>query len=197
VSAQRADPRSPSGTPTSRGGAGGIEISETPIPVSDLGAEPFTALEQDLRALMRELGETRYALEETRRGHREQLRTLLLGLLEAVDAFDRVFESVASRPAEITPQMKVWLSNFRTARLLLERVLADEGLSRETPDPSESFDPHRHRVSGTLVLPDRPDGAIVEVVVPGWLWKGALLRKSSVVIVYNGGDEVAGEPTEP
>jgi molecular chaperone GrpE (heat shock protein) len=155
-------------------------------------AEPFASLERDLRALMRRVGESRYTLEESSRVHRDQTRLLLLGVLDAVDAFDHVFGSVTTRSGEVAPQMKVWLNNFRTARLLLERVLADEGLSRVTANPSDGFDPHRHRVTGTLLDPSRTDGSIVEVSASGWLWNGALLRKSGVVIVDNGGGRPSG-----
>jgi molecular chaperone GrpE (heat shock protein) len=149
-------------------------------------AERFAALEQDARKLMRELGEARFAVEERDRAHRQHTQTLLLAVLEATDAFDRVLASVKSKPDAITPQMGIWLSNFRTARVLLDRALVDRELVRIVPSLGDSFDPYWHSLSGTSEEPGQPEGAIVEVATPGWVWQGALLRKAAVVVVHHG-----------
>jgi molecular chaperone GrpE (heat shock protein) len=160
---------------------------------AELRAEPLAELEQYLRTMMRELGEARFALEEARRETREHTRKLLLGLLSGVDAFDRVLQSMASRREEIAGPLQPWFKNLRTARNLFDRVLQDEGLIRITPEAQEGFDPHWHRVSGTVVDPNQPDGAIVEISSPGWLWEGTLLRKTAVVVVQNGEAPAPGE----
>ncbi|MBI3768829.1 MAG: nucleotide exchange factor GrpE [Deltaproteobacteria bacterium] len=134
---------------------------------------------------MRQRAEARLEVEELDREHREQVRKLLLGVLETIDAFDRVFRSVASKPDTITPQMRIWLNNFRTVRRLLERVVTEQGLVPIVANPEDSFDPHWHRVSRIVADPTRPEGAIVEITAPGWVWHGAVLRKTEVVVVSN------------
>jgi molecular chaperone GrpE len=160
-------------------------------------ADAFAVLEQDLRRLMREAGEARYAVDQSRRETREHTRALLLGVLESTDALDRVFESAGAKPAEVTPQMRIWLNNFRTARLLLGRVIEDQELVRFAPETGEVFDPHQHRVSSTLADSARPDGCILGVVTAGYLWNGALLRKAAVVVVRNAGSEAAPDAESP
>jgi molecular chaperone GrpE len=146
---------------------------------------PLASLEQDVRVLMRELADARLSAQEGERAHREQTSRLLLGVIDALDALDRVFANVESKPAALTPQMEIWVNNFRAPRLLLERVLTDSGLVRSAPQSGDGFDPYWHRVSGTVAAPDQPSGAIVQVAAPGWIWQGTLLRKCGVVVVHN------------
>ena len=158
--------------------------SETRTP--EPAPSPLGAMEQILRGLMRELGEARFALEQTRREARDQKRQHLSELLSAIDAFDRVLAEMARKSSDAGSAEQHWLQNLRTVRALFDRVLQDANLLRITPDPSEAFDPHWHRVSATAQAPDRAEGAILEVSAPGWLWEGTLLRKAAVIVVQNG-----------
>jgi molecular chaperone GrpE (heat shock protein) len=158
-----------------------LQICEEPLPLcAPVVEHPASQLERDLRALMRELGETRFALAEERREQREQLRSLLLKVLDAVDVLEAALRGGARGP-----------DPARSARQLLDRVLQGEHVERLEPELNESFDPHRHRVSETRVDAERADGSIAEVALPGWRWRGELLRKAAVVVVRS------GEPATP
>src|SRR5512139_269332 len=153
-----------------------------------MDAEPgalLAALETDVRRLVREAAEARALARESERQRTEDTRALLLAVIEASDAFDRVFAAVQQREDKVTPQMKVWLGNFRTVRRLLDRLLSERGVTRIAP-AADGFDPRWHAAVETTEDPGRPDGTIADELQPGYAWLGEALRKTQVRVVRNG-----------
>lgn len=141
-------------------------------------------IEGDVRRLLRELAESRRRLaEESQRGLKSK-KTLLLEMLAVLDAFDRVFDNVEKRPAEVTPQTKIWLGNFRAVRRLLEKCVTEQGAVRMTHLDS-GFDPQWHIVAETMMDPSRANGDILEEVRPGYFLGEEVLRKAEVTVVNN------------
>jgi molecular chaperone GrpE len=147
-------------------------------------APALAVVEQDLRGLMRELAEARMSLGEAERGCQDRIDGLFLQVLEAMDAFDRVFRAIHAKQDQVDRQMKIWIGNFRTIRRLLEALLDDHGI-KPMENVEEGFDPHWHRVVDTVADPDRPDGTIVEEVRRGYVRGTRILRKAEVVVVRN------------
>ena len=87
-------------------------------------------IEEDIRSLMRQAAEAKLSLREQEHQHTEKTQQLLLGLVEVLDAFERVFRHVHSKEDLVTPQMKIWVGNFSTVRRLLERVLSEQDVTR-------------------------------------------------------------------
>jgi molecular chaperone GrpE len=141
-------------------------------------------LEEDLRRLMREAAAGRLAAGEEGRRHAEETRKRLLSVLAVTDAFDRVFRSIRDKEAEVTPQMKVWVGNFRTVRRLLDRILSDEGVTR-IEDGGRGFDPAVHVAAEAVEDPERAEGTVLEELQPGYLWRGEVLRKAQLRVVRN------------
>lgn len=142
------------------------------------------AVEQDVRHLMRELAEARMSLDEARRAGEDHVESLLLRILDAQDAFERVFEATRAKPEGVTPQMKIWLGNFRTVKRLLEVLVNEEGV-RPVENLAAGFDPAWHRVAETVADPALPDGTIVREVRRGFVRNQKILRKAEVVVVRN------------
>mgnify|MGYP000978964476 CR=1 FL=1 len=162
-------------------------IDETPIPLhawSGQESDPLADLESDIRRLLRERAEARFAVDEARKQNEQIQRQFLLEALDVLDAFDRVFRNIHQKEDQITKQMKIWINNFRTVRRMLEKMLTEHGV---TPilNLDGGFDPVWHRVIETVNDPSQPDGFIVEQVRCGYLWNGTILRKAEVIIVRN------------
>jgi molecular chaperone GrpE len=158
--------------------------AETPArPAGDLD-EQSRLVEDGVRALMKDLADARFRLEEESRKSLETSRSLLLRMLEVLDAFDRVFGNVETKPEQITPQMKIWLGNFRSVRRLLEKKIGEEGVVR-MENVEDGFDPRWHTVSETTSDPSRAEGDIVHTTRPGYFWKEQILRKAEVAVVKN------------
>ena len=114
----------------------------------------------------------------------DRVEEILLPILEAIDAFERVFRSIHSRQDEVSRQMKIWVGNFRTVKRLLDALLEQEGV-KPIENLQGGFDPHWHKVADTVSDPSKPDGAIVEETRRGYVRGTKILRKSEVVVVRN------------
>lgn len=142
------------------------------------------AVEDDLRRLMHDVAEAHLSLEEARRAGEGRLEAVLVKVLDAQDAFERVFEATHAKPEEVTRQMKIWLGNFRTVKRLLDALLDEQGV-RMIENLAGGFDPAWHKVADTVADPSLPDGAIIREVRRGYVRGQKLLRKSEVVVVKN------------
>lgn len=152
-------------------------MSDEPLALAD-------AVEQDVRRLMHDVAEARMSLDEARRAAEDRIEALLMRILEAQDAFDRVFEATHAKPEAVTPQMKIWLGNFRSVKRLLDVLLKEEGV-RAVENLTGGFDPAWHKVADTVVDAALPEGTIVREVRRGYLRNQKILRKAEVVVVKN------------
>lgn len=143
---------------------------------------PLSAIEQDIRSLMVQLSEARFTLRQNETQQMDSTRKLFLDLIEALDAFERVFRNVGAKEDQITPQMKIWIGNFRTVRKLLDKPLSEQGVVR-IENLDQGFDPNWHRVSEVVADPSKPEGTIIDEVKAGYLWHGQVLRKAEVIVV--------------
>lgn len=144
--------------------------------------DPLSALDRDIRALMREAAEARFAAEEQRRAAAENEQRILLSLLNVDDAFDRVFRAVEAKQDQVTPQMKIWLGNFRSARRLLQKLIDEQGV-KPIDTATGEFDPVWHVATETVADADRPPGTIIQVLRRGYVRDNQILRKAEVVVV--------------
>ncbi|MBI5083499.1 MAG: nucleotide exchange factor GrpE [Acidobacteria bacterium] len=167
-----------------------FEITEAaaPAPGWQPGQDPLQVIQADIQALMVRARTAERELRELQeRSDREQEKRLLT-LLEIVDGFERVFQSISLKQDLVTPQMKKWISNFRTLYLMAGDVLTSEGLVRIT-NLDAGFDPKWHRATETVRDPARADGTIVEEIKCGYVRRGKVLRKAEVRVVRNEGGE--------
>lgn len=139
----------------------------------------LAVVEEDIRGLLRAVAASRQQMRARELEHAEDLRRLLLDLLEVLDAFERVLPPVDGKPPE-APPAKLPRGHVRAVQRLLADVLADHGVtafeSLATP-----FDPHRHRA---VDIADDTSGAVDAVIAErkrGYTWNGDLLRKAEVV----------------
>jgi molecular chaperone GrpE len=176
-----------------------FEIDETPRTLSAWTSEPpdkrLALIESDVRSLMRELAASKTVNAELDKQRVNETRRLLISIVEAIDAFERVFQSIREKDQLVTPQMKIWIGNFRTVRRLLEAILANHDVVK-IENLDAGFDPRWHRVAETVKDAAKADGTIVEEVVRGYVWKGQVLRKAEVLVVKNSEDELPGAGEE-
>jgi molecular chaperone GrpE (heat shock protein) len=165
-----------------------FEIDDEPIPttgvVADCLGSPLTLIENDIRRLMHRLAVAEHEKDQLEKAMRDEVKSILLALIDILDAFERVFEAVGSKQDLINRQMKKWIGNFRTIRRLLENLLYEEGV-RAIENLDDGFDPKWHRAVDTISDPGKPDGTIVEQVQKGYFWHNAMLRKAEVIVVQN------------
>lgn len=115
--------------------------------------------------------------------HEHDRRKLLLSLIEnLMDNLDRNLDGASVNEGNREAQR--WLKRLQRERRRLEELLAAE---RVVPFDPSSAPPGLATVEGEEERDDVPDGAVVSVLLRGWLWKGELLRKASVIVAKNTG----------
>lgn len=154
-------------------------ITENPTPSDGDGSEQ--------RLLAETAAKLRSELDELCARHAKDTERLLLGVVEAVDAMDRVFASIRERDGELKEQMKLWVGNFRTVRRLLLRSLGDQQVFL-LESGNESFDPEKHHAFDTKVDATHAEGTILEEIQPGYVWGDRVLRKAQVVVSLHPAD---------
>ncbi len=163
-------------------------MAEPPLPMASWdendGADPLRSLESDVAGLLRRNAELTLALSESKQDHEKKLEKMLLEIVDVIDGFERVFRAVHGKPDLVTPQMKIWLGNFRTVRRLVDNILDENGVAA-IRNLEGGFDPQWHRAVETVRDAARADGTIVEELRPGYLRGKDILRKSEVVVVRN------------
>lgn len=163
-----------------------MEISEKPIPTvaynEDDKQNALAYLGSDVEDLLNKLAKAEHDLQMENEAHEKEMRKILLGIINVMDSFNRVFASVDQKPDLVTKQMKKWLGNFRTIKKLLKQLLQKKGVSR-IENLDEGFDPVWHTAVEVVEDETKPEGAIVEEEKPGYVWNNLVLRKSAVVVV--------------
>jgi molecular chaperone GrpE len=72
----------------------------------------------------------------------------------------------------------------------IESTLARQGVQR-TGEVGEAFDPERHEAVAVRAVPDAPDRTVVEVIRPGYVRDGRVLRPARVAVAQHPPDDAA------
>ena len=148
--------------------------------------DPLSVIEDDIRVLLGRLSRATADLNEQKEDHRTTTASLLLSLIEILDAFDRVFESARKREA-LSRETKAFIGNFRTIYRILKNLLRDQGVV-PLENLDGGFDPQWHEVGGSVDDASSAEGTIVTETKKGYLWLShdLVLRRSEVVVVIHG-----------
>jgi hypothetical protein len=161
-------------------------VDEAPDPQIQIDPRELAlgVLQQRLQ-LQRHLSEKNLSFEGDLRKQSDFLRKLI-GVKE--ERCDSLIAAERRRQAaadlDISPEMRAeaakWLRRTESIQGAIDRVLASYGVTRYKPSGLAA--PERDDIRETRVSPGVERGAIVEVLVEGYYWRGELLRPAVVVI---------------
>lgn len=158
----------------------GVETLRMPA-IEAVGLDKVAEQLRSLEVRLRPLGELLSRGEED-----GKVKRLLEGLLDVIDALDRVFELMDRQQTETSGAPAISqgvLTGLKAVYQLLLTALKRAGL--EPMAVGSEFDPHRHLAMGTEPNPDKPSGAISRVLLSGYMWNGQVFRTAQVVVVRN------------
>ena len=166
-----------------------FSITEKSLPVHSFKPQDagiyFSAVELEIRNIIRQGAESKYDLSEIERENTMDLKIIYLGIIENVlDKMEDIFNHVEQKSEEITPKMKKWVGNFRTIYRLTRNLLRDHGVV-EIENIDNGFDPQWHDADEKIKDTTKPEGTIVKQLRKGYVWRNQLLRRSKVVVVCN------------
>lgn len=173
-------PETPAGATSEQAGEGAAVEARPPL-VEDparLLAELTRARAREdelLRALAELTNVNRRRKQDTEASVLTAQESLVRNVLPVLDDIDRALE--ASKDREGDP--------FRSGVLLIRerlwRTLEKEGLE-EIPALGAKFDPELHDAMAQRPSETHPAGTVIEVLVPGYLFKARVLRHAQVVV---------------
>jgi molecular chaperone GrpE (heat shock protein) len=139
----------------------------------------------DFIALMRERKALQAQLVKKDDESKKEIKKLLLRLVAVLDAFDRVFINIESKPDVVMDkQIKIWLGNFKAIKRVVESDLREMGVM-PIEAPLGMAVPGLHTIIETRSLENVKDDTILQEMEKGYLWRGEVLRKSTVITAKN------------
>lgn len=113
--------------------------------------------------------------------HRDKLKEIFMGLVEVLDAFERLEKAAAD--ASVDGEPRRWIDRFMKVKKRVENLLAQQKVQRAGFD---SFQDELHEVVDLVATAERPANTILEVHEPAYVWfpDGLMraLRKARVVV---------------
>ncbi len=153
-------------------------IVEMPVPVPERAAQ--VNLAEEIRQLMVRRGKLEAAIEVERQTNMKAQRDLLLGLLEVVDALDRIIQRGTSSddPKQALERIR---GNVESTRRLLSQKLQKEGVLRMDL-VGKQLEPNLADIEGYQDRSELPDETIIRDIVTGYKWKDEVLRRAKVIV---------------
>lgn len=148
------------------------------------GDKAFGRIESDIIALIKECNLLKGNIRKKNQDSKKEMSRMLLSLLEAIDAFERVFANIEAKNTEIDKQTRIWIGNFKSVRRLFEKVLKESGVTAIEALNGKAI-PGFHHIIETKQVGGLEDDMIIEEKQKGYLRFGEVLRKSQVIAVKN------------
>ena len=147
--------------------------------IAELEAENGKLKDQALRAL----AETENIRRRSEREREDTAKYAISGfaksLLDAADNLRRAIDAVPAEAVEADAALKTLVDGVAATERQLLAAFERNGLTRIEP-VDEAFDPNFHQAMFELPGTGKPSGTIVQVVQPGYVLQGRLLRPAMV-----------------
>lgn len=158
-----------------------IDDAPIPLPAGVMDADPVQAFAQ---ALIRNAELERKMLADQRQAQ-ENLKGVLLAMLDVADAIDRMAD-YAQRNSESSAGVARLLSSLQSTQRLLARSLAKSNVQR-LDMKGKLLDPASCAVESEQARDDLPEETVIEELVAGYVWGDRILRKAKVIIARPAG----------
>jgi molecular chaperone GrpE len=154
--------------------------AEARLLAAEARAEQFR--DQALRAQAEAENVRRRAARDVENAHKFALERFSGELLPVLDSLEKAVEV-----ASATEGAEAIAEGVNLSLKLFLSVLEKQGIERVDP-AGEPFDPQRHEAMAMVPSPTAEPNSVIEVMQPGYLLNGRLVRAAKVVVA-RGGDE--------
>ncbi|WP_343714807.1 nucleotide exchange factor GrpE [Inquilinus sp.] len=147
--------------------------------IAELEAETAKLKDQTLRAM----AETENIRRRSEREREDTAKYAISGfaksLLDAADNLRRAIDAVPAEAVEADAALKTLVDGVAATERQLLAAFERHGVTRIEP-VGETFDPNFHQAMFELPGTGKPSGTVVQVVQPGYVLQGRLLRPAMV-----------------
>lgn len=174
-----------------------LRARRAPAPASAVEAPPplfsATGYEETVRLICQK-ADLEHQLREEREAAQKGMESLLLQVIEALDAAERIFAAAEEQRERLDPLTRRWVQSFTSVRRLLEGTLRRNGVIGIRAEDT-TLDPEAYKVVGVEDASGQPEDAVLRVVTRGYCWHERILRAAEVVVA--GHREAADHGKEP
>ena len=147
--------------------------------IAALEAETAKLKDQALRALAEAENIRRRSEREREDTAKYAISGFAKSLLDAADNLRRAIDAVPAEAVEADAALKTLVEGVAATERQLLAAFERNGLTRIEP-VGEAFDPNFHQAMFELPGTGKPSGTVVQVVQPGYVLHGRLLRPAMV-----------------
>ncbi len=146
--------------------------------------------EQMIRALADAENSRKRAIKEREDASKFAVSSFARDLINVADNLRRALESVPEEILNETPQIKNLTDGIEATERELLRSFEKNGITRTNP-LNEIFNPNFHEVMFETPMPDKESGVIIQVIEPGYIINGRILRPARVGVAKNDSNQCA------
>ncbi|MGO1080190.1 nucleotide exchange factor GrpE [Inquilinus sp. CA228] len=147
--------------------------------IAELEAETGKLKDQALRALAETENIRRRSEREREDTAKYAISSFAKSLLDAADNLRRAIDAVPAGAVEADAALKTLVDGVAATERQLLAAFERHGVTRIEP-VGETFDPNFHQAMFELPGTGKPAGTIVQVIQPGYVLQGRLLRPAMV-----------------
>ena len=157
------------------------EVEGTDKAITELESELLQVKDQMLRAVAEAENIRKRAQKQTEDAHKYANSNFAKSLLSVADNLRRAIEAVPEDQSEGDELVRNLIEGVGAVERELLSAFQQNGIEKVEP-LDQPFDPNFHQAMFEIETPDKDPGTIVQLVAPGYVLNGRLLRAAMVAI---------------
>ncbi len=159
-------------------------LNEDKIRIQILEEQLDRTKEQMVRALADAENTRKRSVKEREDASKFAVSSFARDLINVADNLRRALDSISDEMLEKVPQVKNLKNGIEATERELLRSFEKNGIIKTDPI-DQKFDPNFHEVMFETPVPDKETGTIIQVMEPGYIINGRILRPARVGIAKN------------
>ncbi len=160
------------------------EADASQIRIQALEEQIESMKDQMVRALAEAENTRKRAIKERQDATKYAISNFARDIINVADNLRRAIEAVPAEVIKEFPQVKNLTQGIEATERELIRCFEKNGIGKLEP-LDEKFDPHFHEVMFETPVPGKENGTIIQVIEPGYMINGRILRPARVGIAKN------------
>lgn len=167
------------------------DSSEHEAQIAALQSELDQVKDQMIRAVAEAENTRRRAVKERENASKYAVSAFAKDVLDVSDNLRRALDATPDELLEADPRVKTLMDGIEATERTLLRSFEKHGIEKIEP-LDQPFDPNFHEVMFEAPVPGKPGGLVMQVVEPGYVLNGRILRPARVGVTKDDGSAVGG-----
>lgn len=172
------------------------QMNEDTARITVLESELERTKDQMIRALAEAENSRKRAQKDREDASKFAVTSFAKDLLSVADNLRRALDAIPENLMKENEQVKNLTDGIEATERELLRSFDKNGIQKIEP-LDEPFNPNFHEVMFEAPIPDKPAGTVIQILEPGYIINGRILRPARVGIAKGGSEEKNEPPTKP